>query len=530
MTQTRPTCLMHGSIVDGTGSSARPGHVLISGDRIAAVMGPNESVPDEAERVDVSGLVVSPGLIDTHSHADNVPFLPEGDASKIEQGVTTEVVGNCGFSLAPTNPEHDRDLTMLLGRIFPPMQTPWRSYGEFLRYADAGGYVTNYVPLVGHNVLRVAAFGSLARAPEPDELQLMGRLLDQALEDGAFGLSSGLIYPPGVFCEPDELQYLTARLGSERIYATHMRNESSHVSDSVREAVTTAGKSGCRLHVSHLKIAHRAQWTQMASVLEQLDRARVDGVHVTQDAYPYAAGSTMLTALLPPWFHDGGSTAVLERLASPESLGRAERDLADPDAGFENFVLAAGWENIVVSSTASHRYEGQSITSIAKQLGQEPFEAFVHVLREERLAATMVMHAMHDDDVGTVLAHSQTAIGSDSLPPGVGGKPHPRTFGTFPRMLGPVVRDDQVVSLPEAVRRMTSWPAQIFGLTGRGTVGAGQVADLLCFDPEAVADRATYAEPTLAPTGIHRVYQRGRLAVDDGTWLGHRHGSRLTPS
>jgi N-acyl-D-amino-acid deacylase len=523
------TWLVNGTVVDGTGTPARPMTVVIQGSAIEAVLPPGELAPDWAQVVDVAGQVVAPGFIDTHSHADNVPFLAEDDTSKIEQGVTTEVVGNCGFSLAPVSPAEVSDFETLMGRIFPPMQYPWRSFVEFLELADSGGYVTHYAPLVGHNVLRIAAFGSAGRAPERDELHLMGALLEEALEAGAFGLSSGLIYPPGLFAAEEELGFLTARLGRNGVYATHMRNESAHLRDSVDEAVRTAAVARTRLHVSHLKVADRALWGSMGQVLAILDAAREDGLPVTQDAYPYTAGSTMLSAVLPPWFHDGGSEAVLARLHSAEALERAQRDLAEPGSRFENLVRAAGWDNIVISSTASHRYEGLTVAELARELGMDPLPAAARLLIEEHLSATMVMHMMDESDVETVLAHDHTAIGSDGLPPGTGGRPHPRTFGTFPRVLGRYVRERSVLPLAEAIRRMTSLPADIFGLTDRGRIQRGQAADIVCFDPETVNDQATYAEPTHSPVGVHRVYQNGQLTVLDGTWQGRRVGRRLTP-
>ncbi len=524
------TWLVNGTLIDGTGAPACPMTVVLEGEEIAAVVLPGERPPNGAKVIDVSGLVVCPGFIDTHSHADNVPFLVEADTSKIEQGVTTEVVGNCGFSLGPVNPADVGDLQTLMGRIFPPMEFPWTSFADFLDHADAGGYVTNYAPLVGHNVLRVAAFGSLNRAPTRVEMNRMGELLQEALEAGAFGLSSGLIYPPGLFAVEEELSALSARLGSDGVYATHMRNESVHLRDSIKESLrTVAGHKG-RLHVSHLKVADRAQWGQMGQVLDELDAAREAGQLVTQDAYPYAAGSTMVTAMLPPWFHDGGSEAVLARLVSAEALDRAERDLAQQGSRFENLALAAGWDNVIISSTGTHRHEGKSMAQLGHELNTSPLRAAAQLLVQENLVATMVIHMMNEADVVTVLAHPQTAIGSDGLPPGTGGRPHPRTYGTFPRVLGRYVRDQGALELEDTVRRMTSLPADIFGIPHRGQVRTGFVADLVCFDPATVADGATYADPTLAPTGIHRVYQGGGLSVLDGTWQGHRSGRRLTPA
>lgn len=517
--------LVGGDVVDGTGVTARPGTVLIQGGRIADVLPAGASLPTDVERLDCTGQVVAPGFIDTHSHADNVPFLPEDDVSKIEQGVTTEVTGNCGFSLAPIETLHQDAVETLLRRIFPPVHLDWNSMREMLSCADAGGRVTHQAPLVGHNVLRIAAMGAEGRAPDRFELARMMQLLESSLEAGAFGLSSGLIYPPGLFSEPDELAALTTLLGSERVYATHMRSETTQLFDSLTESLRAA-TGRCRLHVSHLKVADRAHWGRMPQALAVLDAARDNGDPVTQDAYPYTAGSTMLTAALPPWFHDGGSRAVLARLESEEALQRAEIDL-ERDRSYENMVAASGWENVIVSSTRSHRYEGRSLAAIADRRGSSPFAALAHILRQEELEATMVMHMMHEEDVRTVLAHPMTAIGSDGLPPGTGGRPHPRTFGTFPRVLGRYVRDEQLLGLEEAVRRMTSLPAQIFGLSDRGSIRRGAAADLVTFDADTIKDHATYEQPTSAPTGVRLVLQDGQVVVSDGAWLGVRRGRRL---
>ena len=266
----------------------------------------------------------------------------------------------------------------------------------------------------------------------------------------------------------------------------------------------------------------------MPELMTALDEGRDRGWKVSQDVYPYAAGSTMLTATLPPWFHDGGSKAVLARLESDEARMRAQFDM-EHDLSFENVVAGAGWKNIVVSSTASHRYEGSSIKQIGEHLDVSPFDALVRILREESLQATMVLHYLNENDVRTALAHPFTAIGSDGLPPGTGGRPHPRTFGTFPRVLGHYVRNEKILSLPEAVRRMTSLPADIFGIRSRGRIRRGAVADLVTFDPETIVDRATYEHPTERPTGIDRVYQEGVRVVSQGVWLGRRRGRRLTP-
>lgn len=521
----RQAAFVGGMIVDGTGAQAFPGTVIVTDGKVQDILGQGSSIPGDAEIYDCTGLMIAPGFIDTHSHADNAPFLIEDDVSKIEQGVTTEVTGNCGFSLAPIEPMNREPAYTLLSRIFPPTDLSWGTTAELFGAMEDKGLVTHHAPLVGHNMLRIAAMGADGRQADRDELQRMATALESALDAGAFGLSSGLIYPPGLFSDPSELDALTEVLGKQRVYATHMRNESSRVFESINESLSAVGKRS-RLHVSHVKIADSRKWGRMNEIMSALDNAREMGQNVYQDAYPYSAGSTMLTAALPPWFHDGGEPSVLARLESAEALQRARFDMEN-DRSYENMVIG-GWDKIIVSSTRSHRFEGESITHIADRLGIEPFSVLVKVLREEQLKATMIVHFMHEDDVQTALAHPLTAIGSDGLPPGTGGKPHPRTYGTFPRILGHYSRNENLMTLEEGVRRMTQLPAEIFGIADRGVIRRGAVADFVTFDPTTIIDTATYQDPISQPRGIDSVFQEGIPVVRHGKWQGTRRGRRLS--
>jgi dihydroorotase/N-acyl-D-amino-acid deacylase len=282
------------------------------------------------------------------------------------------------------------------------------------------------------------------------------------------------------------------------------------------------------VQVSHLKAAGRPNWGGVPRALEQLEEARADGVVVTQDVYPYTASSTMLTACLPHWCQEGGDRAVLARLADPDTVRRLRTDI---DAGstpeWENHIAGADWDGILVSSTGSHRHEGSTLAEIAAELGGDPLDALVTVLSEERLRASMVVFTMCEDDVEAALADPHTMIGSDGLPPGVGGKPHPRLYGTFPRVLARYVRQRGTLDLATAVHKMTGLPADTFGLTGRGRIAPGQIADLVAFDPDTIADHCDYRDPVHPPTGLAWVMQGGEMVVQDGAWLGVRRGRRL---
>lgn len=511
----------NGLVADGTGAPLREVDVLVEGDRIASVAPRGALDRVDGSVLNASGLVVAPGFVDAHSHADNAPFLPGDDTTKILQGVTTEVVGNCGFSLAPVVPDRAGMLADLSARLFPPVPWAWTSWGSFVDAADQCGYVTNAVPLVGHNSLRIAAMGMDGGPAGPDVVRAMCYLLDEALEAGAFGMSSGLIYPPGMFAARDELEALAARLPAGRVYATHMRDEGAGLLDSVAEAIGLASRAGCEVEVSHLKVTGPANWGLVGEALTRLDEARRAGIPVGQDVYPYEASSTMLSSCLPPWFQAGGEEAVLGRLSDAALRDRLGDDLGREEPDWASRTIVAG--------TASGRHEGRSVEEIAAESGGDPVDALVEVLRAERLRATMVHFSMSEADVEAVLSDPATIVGSDGLPPGSGGRPHPRLFGTFPRVLGRYVRERRLLGLPEAVAKMTSRPADKFGVRDRGRIREGALADLVGFDPEVVSDVGDYRDPVHPPVGIGWVVQGGHLVVDNGRWLGRRRGRRLVP-
>lgn len=517
-------------LADGTGGPLRPVDVLVEGDRIQAVEARGAFRRNKTATVhDLTGLVLAPGFVDVHSHADNAPLLEADDTTKILQGVTTEVVGNCGFSLAPRLQAYGDVFAAFTGRIFPPLDWTWSSTAELWAATDRAGYVTNYCPLVGHGTLRIAAMGMANAAADDDAVTLMRKELEKALEAGAFGLSSGLIYPPALYSDTQELVRLAEVLGGDGLYTTHMRNEGAELLDAIAEALAIGVAAG-RTHISHLKSAGRSNWGQMPNALAAIRAAREAAWPVTQDIYPYDASSTMLTAVLPPDYLSDGDAAILKRLADPAG-GRGElaRQLETGAPGWESHVHGVGWDGILVATTASHAYEGQTLAEIAAERHVEPVDALIEVLVNEELRASMVLFSMSESDVEMALSDDYTMIGSDGLPPGVGGKPHPRLYGTFPRVLGRYRRDLALLGLPETVRRMTALPAETFRIPDRGVVAAGKMADLVAFDADTVADVCDYRDPVHQPVGIPWVMQAGTAVVVDGTYVGPRRGRRLTP-
>jgi N-acyl-D-aspartate/D-glutamate deacylase len=521
------------TIIDGTGSPPSKADLLIEHGMITAIekpgiLGSARSIPN----LDVKGLVVCPGFIDVHSHADNAPFLAQDDLTKIGQGITTEVIGNCGLSLAPIENGNEAEFLLKYQRHFAFEYVGWHTVADLLTAVDLQGTVTNICPLVGHGSLRLAAMGSSSRVATMDDVRLMGALLTEALEAGAFGMSSGLIYPPGVYSDTAELVGLALYLPAERVYATHMRNEGPGLLRSIKEALTIGREAGCRVEISHLKSCGKQNWGGVVRALELLDDARRDDLRVTQDVYPYAAASTTLGVCLPPWVHAGGDEATLARLRDPSQLLAIQTEIEESsDDTWENTILGAGYDGVMLSRTRSHRYEGMTLAEVAAARGLEPFDALITVLAEEELDARIIEFSMSESDVETVLSSPFTMIGSDGTAPGFsGGRAHPRLYGTFPRVLGRYVRELGVLNLTEAIRKMTSLPAEVFGVPQRGKVAVGMMADLVCFDPITVGHPGDYLNPSTPPVGIAWVMQEGHVVMQEGRWAETRRGKRLIPS
>jgi len=518
--------LAGGLVVDGTGAVGRVADVTIEQGLIASIDPPRASHGSVAVR-DVRGYVVAPGFIDAHSHADNAPLLGSPDLSKVLQGVTTEVVGNCGMSLAPRSSRYAQALTAYVGRLFPPTAWEGHSFADFLAATDAAGYIVNYAPLIGHGTVRLAVMGFEDREPTPAELGAMRAFVEEALDAGAVGLSSGLIYPPGSLARTPELVELSRPLrGRPALYATHLRSEESGLLDAVREAIQIGREAGVRVEISHHKAAGRRQWGHVRHSLALIGDARVGGVDVRLDVYPYTASSTMLTTCLPPWLSKLRDDDLLARLRQPLVVERVRDELARED--WDNCVAGSGgFAGILIASTRDHQFEGMTLESIAGALGIDGADALMHVLRVEQLGVAMVAFEMDEADMEMVLRDPFTSVGSDGLPPGLGGKPHPRQWGTFPRILSRYVRERGVLSLEEAVRRMTTLPAEAFRLPGVGRLAAGYAADVVIFEQATVQDRATYVEPTQPPVGIRDVLIGGVEVVRDGQFTGARVGRRL---
>jgi N-acyl-D-amino-acid deacylase len=522
--------LAGGHVVDGTGRDAFAADVGIQGDRIAAVG--DLAAAAAAERVDVTGAYVAPGFVDVHTHSDLAPLLPaEHDdvrLASLRQGVTTEVCGNCGFSVFPLgeslHDEVNRYLRAVLGeqaQAFPSLE----SYADELR---GPGLTTNLASLVGHGTLRAGTIGFADRAADPSELRAMRAAAAAALDDGAVGLSSGLIYAPGSFAPTEELVEI-ARAAAERgkMYVTHLRDEMDNVDAAIDEALRIGAESGAGVQISHHKTAGKQNWGRTTETLERIERARTDGIDVMIDVYPYIAGSTTLTALLPPWAYVGGVDALLDSLGSAKTRDRMRRDLESGLDGWQRLIEGdEGWQQVRIASARNHpEYEGRSVAELAEAAGVDRVDFVADLLRAEQGQVTVVIFSMAEEDVERVLASPLAMIGSDGIP--LPGKPHPRWAGSFARVLGLYAREKRLFPLEQAVHKMTGLPAKRFGLVGRGIVADGLSADLVVFDFGEVGDEATYNEPLRPPSGVRHVLVNGRFGVRDAEPTGTRLGRLL---
>ena len=527
-----------GRLLDGSGNPWYWADLGIKDGRIAALARVSPGVASPLTglaqaTIDASGKVVCPGFIDMHSHSD-MPLLvnPTAD-SKVRQGVTTEVIGHCGASLAPLTESSLPVLqSAMRGLLEGESEWSWRSYGQYLDRLGKQGTALNVAGLVGHTPVRVAAMGFAQRAPEPAELQVMCDLVQEAISEGAFGWSTGLIYSPGSYAELPELTAL-GRAAAERggIYFTHMRSEGEGIFAAVDEALAIGREAGIPVHIAHLKAAGWAQG-RADRLLAALETARADGVDVTADQYPYIAGSTGLAALLPPWAHEGGRETMVARLKSEDDRRRMRQDMQGRLPGWDNDFRCVPWTNVLISRCDDPAYEGRSVQEIADELGRDPYETIFDLLAQVDAGTGMVVFMMREDEVALMMGHDLVMVGTDGSairPDGpLGhGKPHPRSYGTFPRILGRYVRDQGVLSLQQAVRKMTSIAANRLGLADRGQIREGWWADVVVFDPATVIDTATFAQPHQFPAGIEHVLVNGVVVVDRGRHTGRLPGTVL---
>ncbi len=517
-----------GTVVDGTGAPAFRADVGLVGDTIAAL---GEIGPEQGRRViDAAGLHVVPGFIDIHTHSDpDVLVYPTAD-SRVRQGVTTELAGHCGGSAAP-----------LAGLGVAERREEWKDDGidadwtdvaSYLARVEKAGISVNHALLVGHGTLRSNAIGDVDRPLSAEEMRAVARALEEALDQGAFGLSTGLEYVPGRYTPPvGDRGPRPPRRARGGLYASHIRNEEARVLEAVAEAIEVGRASGVRVEIAHLKATGESNWPKQGPALDLLEAARRDGVAALADAYPYTAYSTGLTILMEGWAREGGTAAILGRFRDPDARARIRREVEAQVKGDPG-----SWERVVVSRVKTEKNRavavGRSLVEIAGGWGVDPVDAYLRLLEEEETAVSFIGHGMSPENVERVLRHPLVMIGSDgsSMAP-VGkaaeGRPHPRSYGTFARVLGFYARERGIFDLPTAVRKMTSLPADQVGLGDRGRIARGKKADLVVFDAARVRDTATFDDPHRYPEGIAYVLVNGVAVVERGAHTGARPGRAL---
>lgn len=521
-----------GVVYDGISQDPQRVDVGVRGDRIAALG--DLSAASARQVIDATGLAVAPGFIDVQGQS-GVTLLVDGAAeSHIRQGITTEIIGE-GSSPAFWTPETaESDALQRYGLSYD-----WSGVDGYFTRLQRDGIAVNLGTLVPATMVRRQVIGLENRKPTPEELAQMEAMVDRAMRDGAFGLSSALIYPPGSFADTAELIALAraaARHGG--IYATHIRGESFNLMNALDEAIRIGREAGLPVVIFHLKVAARAHWGRMPEVVRVLREARASGAHVGATMYPYTAGGTSLAASLPLWVQEGGRERMLERLKDPAVRERARREIETTIDGWENLLLGSGFEGVQIASVpasadpALQSIVGRRLSEIATMRGQDPWTTFFEILLETEGRAGALYHMMSEDDVRVALRDSGAVIGSDSAAlraEGLlaAGSPHPRAYGTFPRVLGKYVRDEKLLPLGQAIRRMTADAAALFRIEQRGQIRPGLFADIVVFDPETVRDTATFERPHQYPAGIQWVIVNGVPVLDPRGPTGARPGRPL---
>lgn len=521
--------LRHGTIYDGSGRKPILGDVALKGDRIAAV---GDLTGQRAtQEIDATGLAVAPGFINMLSQSQTSLLQDGRSQSEIRQGVTLEVMGE-GGSMGPLNDEMKAEMAATQGDI--KYTVDWTTLGEFLTSLERRGVSCNVASFIGAATPRVYEIGKTNRPPTPAELARMQALVRSAMEEGAMGVSSGLIYVPGIFAKTDEVIAL-CRAASPYggIYISHMRSEGDRLMESLDELITIAREANIPAEVFHLKMAGKPNWPKFADVVKRIEAARAAGLKITADMYNYTAGSTGLDAAMPPWVQEGGYQAWAARLRDPAIRERVRREMNDPSAKWENYFLAPGSPDKILlvgfKNEALKRYTGKTLGEVAKLRGTSPEDTAMDLVIEDGSRVQVVYFLMNEENVRKQIALPWVAFCSDAAsmaPEGVFLKSstHPRAYGSFARLLGKYVREEKVIPLEEAVRRLSLFPAENLKIKERGALRPGWFADVVVFDPAKISDRATYEQPHQYATGMAHVFVNGVQVLKDGEHTGAKPG------
>ncbi len=510
-------------VYDGVSVLEKQKDVAIRDDTIAAVGKVDETRANKV--IDATGLVLAPGFIDAHTHADFNPLIYPGLSNKVLQGVTTEVTGNCGMSAAPVLDGHAAEVRQVWARegVTIPEKLTWGTFAEYASALQKAGLVTNHVPLAGHGNLRGAVMGFAARSPSRAEMKAMKKILAKSMEEGAAGLSFGLVYLPGLYADASEIAGLCSVVKKfDGVCAFHIRSEGDRLVESIREALEAGKSTGVKIQISHLKAGGQKNWPKMDEVFALIEDYRRQGVRIAADVYPYTAGYAELAAALPPQYYEmPGRLAFFKDKTHYEAIETQIREYysGQPDK----------WKKVAVGAIPGGKfpdYEGATLQAIAQKTKRTPERVLIELLAQTDFEVSAFYFSQSEAIVEKVLLAPFTSVGSDSIADG-STYPHPRAFGTFPRIFSQYVRKDRKLVPGRAIRKMTSEPARQFGLKDRGEIRPGFKADLVIFDPESIQERSDYAHPRLESQGVRWVFVNGIPVVREGKFTGSKKGRLL---
>ncbi|MFR5471819.1 MAG: N-acyl-D-amino-acid deacylase family protein, partial [Romboutsia sp.] len=524
--------IKNGVIIDGSGKDAYKADLGITGDKITKIG--DLSNEDAKTTIDAKGQVVSPGFIDMHTHSDMSLVYDRNASSRIRTGVTTDVIGNCGIGVAPVKEENKQLLldylgTRIVGSMPVKLELKWDSYESYIEYMEEKPPAVNVAPLLAQGPIRIYEMGFSKEEPTDKELENMVELADDCMKQGPLGMTSGLVYLPGEYTTQKELVELCKKVAKyDGFYATHMRNEGDEIFEAMDEAIDVARQSGVRLHISHLKCLGHKNFGQTDKLFAKINKAREEGLKVSFDVYPYNAGMTSLSAMLPPWMFEGGVDKMVERLTDEKNRKQIVHDIENGLPGWQNFGGSLrSWDDVTIVSVTQDEdawMEGMKLTEIAAKWDKDLYNTMFDILYKENGRVQITIVLMDENDVQTILSHPDSMVGSDSMSLATEGllaktSTHPRAFGTQAKVLGEFVREKKCFSLEEGVKKLTYNPAKILKIEGRGLLKEGNFADIVIFNPDTIKDMATYKNPKQYPVGIDTVIVNGVVAFEDGRQL-----------
>lgn len=527
--------IKNGLIVDGTGKKPFKGDVAIKDDVISCV---SSCINGESKEViDARELIVAPGFIDTHSHNDLIPFMDEDmQGLKLAQGVTTELIGQCGLGAVPcVESESTTWKGYVKGVISDPknLEWNWPTFQAFMDKIEKQGVKNNYAALISHGAIRSRVMGFENREATEDELKIMESMVQEAMEAGAFGMSVGLQYLPGVFTPTEEMIRLYKIVAKyDGIMMVHLRNHDYTMLKSFEEAVKISRESGVKLHISHMRSYGSRKWGVSAKkLLQALEDARKSGIDVTFDQHHYVAGSTLLTQVLPPWVTEGSAEDMAEKLKDPKVIQKLRDNFGKQDVhydGWDDYGAITGWDKIMITSVSkdhNKQLEGKTVTEIGDIWNKDPFDTVAKLLIDEKGGVGIVnVDVFSEEDIDLLMKHPLQMVGSDSIPAGV---PHPRLYGNFPRYIGKFVRDKKVISIEEAIYKATLLPARRLGMLNRGSLEEGKASDIIVFDLKEIQGFEEYRNPRKPPVGMKYVVVNGKLAFKNGKSVSSKFGKVL---